>query len=163
MEKESVFGGFVKKLADNKRLERAVFVGVIIVGCLVFLMSGVLSGREAKIEVPSSERSISDASREELLERRLENILSSIEGVGKVRVMISFGSGLGDEQQQGSDSLLGFAGYTTAPNKLDANGVTGVIAVCEGAGNAYVTEQVRNALMTLLSLNPAQICVFQMQ
>ena len=41
--------------------------------------------------------------------------------------------------------------------------VRGAIIVCEGAGKPEINERVRNAVMTLLGLNPAEICVFPMQ
>ena len=157
MKNESVLGAFTEKLAGNKKLAFAVYAGLILTALVIFIMSGgFLSGKSDR---PDEKDETAVSAPETTLETRLEAILSHISGVGKVRVMLTF-KPLTEQAGNNQTPLLGaFAEEGESRN----DPVRGAIIVCEGAGKPEINERVRNAVMTLLGLNPAEICVFPMQ
>lgn len=159
MKKGSLFTGFAHKLAGNRRLELAVYAVLILSAVLIFTLSGGLFKNRETADEGAKASNLSTSSKT-ALEARLEAILSSITGVGRARVMLSFKDESEDESS--AESKL-FSGLGTEKSRESYNEVRGAIIVCEGAGNSAVTERVRNAVMTLLGLNPAQICVFPME
>lgn len=76
-------------------------------------------------------------------ERRLANTLSQIDGAGRVQVTIYY-----------SESGSAFGGGKTC---------TGVLAVCEGAGDIAVRLRLTEALETLLGLDGGQVAVLKME
>lgn len=158
MKNESVLGAFTEKLAGNKKLAFAVYAGLILTALVIFIMSGgFLSGKSDKSD-EKDETAFSAP--ETTLETRLEAILSHISGVGKVRVMLTF-KPLTEQAGTTQNPLLGAFAEEGEESRNDP--VRGAIIVCEGAGKPEINERVRNAVMTLLGLNPAEICVFPMQ
>jgi len=81
------------------------------------------------------------------LENRIGNLLSQIEGAGKVDVVIRTQS----VQSQTGSSVFGGQDVHEIP--------CGAIAVVQGEDNAYVRLQVSQALCALLGLQAAQVSV----
>ena len=158
MKNESVLGAFTEKLAGNKKLAFAVYAGLILTALVIFIISGgFLSGKSDRSD-EKDETAFSAP--ETTLETRLEAILSHISGVGKVRVMLTF-KPLTEQAGTTQNPLLDAFAEEEGESRNDP--VRGAIIVCEGAGKPEINERVRNAVMTLLGLNPAEICVFPMQ
>lgn len=117
------------------------------------------------------------------LEQRLESIISSINGAGKTRVMLTL-DGSAEYYYQSdvkqSDENDGDAKYTHGSDVStvivkNSDGsespvlasslsppVTGAVVVCRGAGSTEVRESVYNAVRALLGLPPNKICVLKM-
>lgn len=132
----------------------------------------------------------SGTSREELLEERLENLLSSMDGVGRVQAMINLeGSteyvvekdsqesrtetteGTGDEQRSGVEIQL--QEETVFVEQEEGNApyvvqelypqIEGVVVLAEGGGNATVAENISRAVEALFSIETHKIMVMKME
>ena len=81
------------------------------------------------------------------LESRLEELLSGVEGVGKVEVIIMTGD-------EGNDSSFSMNGQIS---------VTGVLVSAEGAGSAVVVQDIQQAIMALFQIEANKIRVMKMK
>lgn len=128
----------------------------------------------------------------ESLERRLKEVISGMEGVGKVQVMITVsdtGTEVLERDRETSESNLEETDNAGGNRKntqneqreeviyrKDADGnetpyvvqrklpeVTGVVVVAEGAGNAKVKENIIGAVSVLFNLNEHRIKVIRMK
>ena len=78
------------------------------------------------------------------LERRMENVLSCIDGAGKVRVLVHS------------------AEATAAFSSQDGR-AAGVLVVAEGAGNLKVNMELQRAVQALLGIEAEQIEILTME
>ena len=81
------------------------------------------------------------------LELQLESILSSMEGVGKVKVMIT--------TEQAQNTLFG--------EKSKGQTVCGVVVVAQGAGKATVDARILQAVKALFSVEAHKISIVKMK
>lgn len=81
------------------------------------------------------------------LESRLEELLSSVEGVGKVEVIIM----TGDEENEDGFSMS------------SQTEVTGVLVSAEGAGSAVTVQNIQQAIMALFQIEANKIRVMRMK
>jgi len=86
------------------------------------------------------------------LDSRMEEILSEIDDVGKVRVMIFFGN---EKEAPSSGSLL------STPKEQVAAKAQSVVVVAEGADNAAVREKIVRAVKSALGVESHKIEVFE--
>lgn len=90
---------------------------------------------------------VSEASSEkERLEERLEELLSGVEGVGKVRVLLTV--------SQEKDSFYGSS---------QEGKVTGVLVSAEGGDNPVVIRNIQQAVMALFQVEAHKIKVMKMK
>ena len=82
-----------------------------------------------------------------VLEQQLEHVLSSMEGVGRVEVMISM---------ENSESTL--FGSQNSKEK-----VAGVVVVAEGASSASVNARISEAVKALFSIDAHKISIVKMK
>lgn len=124
-------------------------------------------------------------------ELRLEDILSHIEGVGKVHVMMTLQNGIeyryAADEKQSEDSVFTYASGTESPSKVEQTenseqnyilvggtgdkkplvvtelspSVKGVVVVCSGASDAVIRQRVTEAVTTAMGINSLQVCVIQ--
>lgn len=148
-------------------------------------VSGYISGNtEGDADIASA------ASREEELEERLEKLLSSMDGVGRVKVMVNLeGSteyvvekdskerrtenveGTGENEQSSVEIQL--EEETVFMEKEDGNSpyvvqekypeIKGVVVLAEGGGNAVVAENISKAVEALFSIETHKIMVMKME
>ena len=81
------------------------------------------------------------------LETRLEEVLSQVEGVGKVQVMLMTG------EEKDSQSF-----YSTKENV-----VTGVLIAAQGADNSVVSRNIVEAVMALFQIEAHKIKIMKMK
>ena len=81
------------------------------------------------------------------LESRLEELLSSVEGVGKVEVIIMTGD-------EGNEDSFSMSSQTT---------VTGVLVSAEGAGSAVTVQNIQQAIMALFQIDAHKIRIMRMK
>ena len=81
------------------------------------------------------------------LEERLEQVLSSMEGVGAVKVMIT--------TEGDTSSVFG--------TQTDEQKVCGVVVVAEGAGNATINARISDAVKALFSIDVHKISIVKMR
>jgi stage III sporulation protein AG len=121
---------YLEKLRKLKRIDCIIFIllGVLILIVAVPTGSGSVKQTESTSESTGSSDSVQD---------QLAAILTRIEGVGKVRVMITFS----DEKQLT---------------------VEGVVIVAEGGDSPGVEERIREVVMSLFSVEAHKVIVVKM-
>lgn len=81
------------------------------------------------------------------LESRLEELLSNVEGVGKVEVII----------------MTGEEGNTDSFSISSKNEVTGVLVAAQGAGSAVTVQNIQQAIMALFQIDANKIRIMIMK
>ena len=112
----------------------------ILLGALVLLL--LIPGTSAQKETITATGGSSQS-----MEERLQNVLSAIEGVGKVEVMITL--------EESGSTLFGTEGGKQK--------VCGVLVVAEGAGNAAVNARISEAVKALFSIDLHKISIAKMK
>ncbi|HOG00367.1 MAG: hypothetical protein BWY35_01445 [Firmicutes bacterium ADurb.Bin248] len=128
-----LFAGLAERMKADKKFELAVYAVLLMLGVLIFAFS---SCDGLNLGGGAGNASSGGAASEDEVEQRLEDILSSIEGAGAVRVMIV-------RAQDGS--------------------ITGAIVTAEGAASIAVCEKLRNAVRVVLGIDIGQVEVYQME
>ena len=124
---------------------------------------------------------------ERLVEQRLEEVLSCIRGAGKVRVMVTYDTGVEvvpimstDTQTSTSESVTA-SGQTVNQNQTESQTpvtgreseplvltekqprIRGVLVVAEGAADIAVRINLMNAVQTVLGVDARCISVYEMK
>ena len=81
------------------------------------------------------------------LESRREELLSNVEGVGKVEVII----------------MTGDEGNTDSFSISSKNEVTGVLVAAQGAGSAVTVQNIQQAIMALFQIDANKIRIMKMK
>lgn len=81
------------------------------------------------------------------LEKKVAMLLESVEGVGKVQVLLMMGT---DEDAQGF--------YTSKPQE-----VTGVLIAAEGADQPVIVQNIQQAVMALFQIEAHKIKIMKMK
>ncbi|SHJ65587.1 stage III sporulation protein AG [Tepidibacter formicigenes] len=177
---------------DKKKMYSIIAV-IIISLILLISISDIFDGKAEKnypnaTLVERKENIKSNTTKEEVLEERLEEILSNIQGVKSVKVMITletngeiepaFNKVISTETTQENDSAGGRRVVTTENNtqtivttnnkqgnepillKSIEPQIRGVIVVAEGAENIVVKERLFNAVKTVLQVSGHKIEVY---
>lgn len=143
--KRTAFSGFIEKLRNNKRLEILVYSALILTAVIIFAADGGISCLGSGEKGGASAARAASAS----VEERLEDVLSSIQGAGRVRVLVCPSGG-------GGSLFDASSGYG------ETNAYSGAIIVAEGANDLLVASRLREAVMTALGLDASSVCVFAM-
>lgn len=171
-EGEKVFRGLLERLRDDRRLEFCVYAALACFAVLILVLSGGGScGGKA-------DRSESDGRSEtgNELEKRLEDVLSGIRGVGRVSVLLTYESGSEESAYALAQSEGLFVGREAAqlwnsassPDTSDSSNrsglrVSGAIVVAEGADDLMVRTELQYAVKTLLGIDIDRIGVYTMR
>lgn len=145
--------GFIEKLRSNRRLEILVYSALILTAVIIFVSSGGISCSSIRGEAASS--AVRTDSRSGL-ESRLESVLSSIEGAGRVRVLIC-------PAEKDEPSSGGLFGSSVSETGAAGAPYVGAIIVAEGAGDLMTASRLREAAMTVLGLEAGSVSVFAME
>ncbi|MDO4260460.1 MAG: stage III sporulation protein AG [Eubacteriales bacterium] len=107
------------------------------------------------------------------MERRLEELLASVEGVGEVRVMLTF-EGTGEEQVE-KDKSRSSDGTQEETVYEETDGdrtpyissrtnpkVTGVLVIAQGGGSTSVQSDILEAAQALFGIEPHKIKIMKM-
>ena len=168
---------------DGKQGKWTLWAGAV--GAAVLLGCGLFTGGEeaAVPDVPQSSAVSAAEAYEQLLEQRLEQLLSCVEGAGEVAVMVTLENGTqavyAQAIQQSSDIAAaqndGSSEHTsyTAEYVLVETGsgeealtettlqptVKGVAVVCTGARELHVVSRITELVSTVLGIPSNRICV----
>ena len=190
---------YLRGLFKGKEKKALVNVSAaFIVGVLLLISSNVLFTEKpetAKTNEPAVTLGLpgkaSETGSEEQLESRLQDILSQIEGAGKVRVMITLAwsheivvaeDGKYDrtytEEHDAGGGRRTVEAINTSGTKITIKGedgsvsplilktiaprVEGVIIAAQGGGNAVVKEQLIRAAQTVLGVEPHKVQVLKL-
>jgi len=173
-----------KKLDTKKKIQ---YVAVLLLAIIILTIyfSSFKSGGGGTVP-PEASKAVSEF---DDLESRLEEILSKIDGAGKVDVMITYEStpekvpALSVDKQISSTTDIGENGNSTTnientqSNVVTVNGgsgsdalvlkentpkILGVIVIAEGADNITVKLDLLNAVETVLNVSPDRVDVYKM-
>ena len=173
------------RISEKTRLSKKLMLVLVLfaAGLVALLFSELGQSREEKI--PQETTTLQKASAQEYvqsLEERITSIISSIDGAGSTRVMITLESGNEDvylhNYDYGEDVDGDGAGnrevkneYVVVDNSGEENGIVirveepkirGVAVVCEGGGNDYVKAQIISTVTALLDISSARVSVAKM-
>lgn len=128
----------------------------------------------------SSDSALSAADYTAYLEQRLAEMVSSIEGAGECRVMVTLENGVeyiyatedksDNNYRQDGSAVDTRENVTQSVIVVDDRGllvteilptVQGVVVVCKGGGNETVQAQVAAAVSTVLNISEKRVCVLQ--
>ncbi len=139
----------IEKISGLLKNEKAVKIFVLLgfaIIVLIFLSEIFWKNPEA----PENSEAESQASEYAgSLERRLEKILSEIDGAGEIHVMITMDTS-GEEV------------YSAKKSNISASimpKVRGVIVICEGAGNIIVKQKVSEAVSRVFGIGLTRVSV----
>jgi stage III sporulation protein AG len=178
------------KLDTKKKIQYAAVLLIVIVILAIYFSSFA-----AKKETDNSEASSAAAAQasytttQDSIALQLKQTLSTIEGAGKVEVMITYEStgeivpAMSIDKQMSTTVDEGESGKSTTSSEntqsevVTINGsdgiealvlkensppITGVIVVAEGADNIEVRLNLLSAVQTLLNISPDQVNVYKM-
>lgn len=143
------FKEFKEILKSEKSIKIILISGAVII---LFITFGSLGADSTKRNNDSLLFSYeSQAEYEALLEKRLVEILSHIEGIGSLNVMVTLESSEKNEYLKSTDSPV----FTETPK------IRGVIVVCDGGNNIIVQEKVISAVSGVFGISSTRISVIK--
>lgn len=179
----------IKKLIDRisakTKLSKKLMLAVaLLISGVVFLLLSEIVTEEKKEGAESASVSLTQSVQnyEEILENRLVSIISSIDGAGVTKVMVTLESGSEDVylhnfdygenvDPEGKNSMERKDDYVIVEGQSGEQGiivrvseprVRGVAVVCEGGGSDIVREQIISAVTALLDISSARVSVAKM-
>lgn len=160
----------VKKLNSG---HNGYLIIIILVGVLFMLIPS--NSKDSKKEVTTKDEIYID------YEKDLEDILSTIDGVGKVKVMLTYSSSFEKSiayekntdrnEKKDGDSIINES--KSQNNVVMSDGkpfvikeiypeIKGVVVVSDGADDIIVKQNILDAVTTALAIAPHKVCVVKM-
>lgn len=175
----------VEKISAKSRLNKKLLLIVLmLVSGIILLFASELSDAEKTVEAELTQpTSVSDMQEySDDLEQRLISIISSIDGAGATRVMVTFESGGEDiylhdsdygenAASDGKNSVERKDEYVIIDGSSGEQGIVvrraepkvrGVAVVCEGGGSETVRAQITETVTALLDISSARVSVAKM-
>lgn len=165
----------LNNLSDNRK--RILLIAVCVISLMLLVVSEFSSEEGDKIEA------VTHASAQEYIdetEKQLEDILSQVQGAGKVHVMITLescyenvyaGSYSSESKNSGDDSSIDVnEDLVIVKNSDGENGVIvkvyepvvkGVAVVCEGADSVKVRSSITETVCALFNVSSAKVSVIK--
>lgn len=178
MKKKSIIDGFIQKMRSNRKLELTVYMSIIVLALIIFVSTGGIScGMNADKANDSVSETTSKAPNEKELEVRLSEILTKINGAGRVKVMITYDNtteivtaedqnrtnGDGGSSEEVSPATVSYGGNEEPIILTELMPrIRGVIVVADGATNIKVKVDLQTAVQTVLGVSLDRISVFAM-
>ncbi len=192
MDKSQVYSRFAEKFTKIPRNKRTQYLVVI---AMIAVILAIYFSTFAPEDGAQPEATVSQAIEEydetvASLDRRMESILSDIEGAGVVRVMITYESGTEivpatsentettttsgetDGNSSSSETVHKQTDVVTVQDQSQSSAlilkekmpeVKGVLVIAEGAGDIGVKLNLMKAVQTLLNISADKVDVFEMQ
>lgn len=129
----------------KERKRAAIFIALICAGLLLIALSSLPSGTDTNAEP----QTLAEYKAE--LEAELESVCSSVSGVGKCRVIVTFERGA-ENTYKGSNLI------ESKPPR-----VMGVSVVCRGAESDAVCAELTNMLSALFDIGKNRIAVLKLE
>ncbi len=175
-----------EKLKKDKRLLLIIIIGT---AAIILLLMSELTGKEPKkddVETTTAAKQTDVGEYADGLEARLTELVSSIDGAGETRIMITLENSAeqvyaenfnseneasnsgGSETSVRSNSQGEYIILDTGDGenglilKIIQPEVRGVAVVCEGAGSAEVRKNVTEAVSSVLGISSARVSVTKM-
>ena len=135
----------LSKLKNDKNLIRIIFI-IGIAGILLIFCS-TLFDSEKKEDIDS----FSVEEYRSLEENRIKEMVESIQGVGKARVMVTMENSV--EQVYSNDNKV----------KEIEPAIRGVLVICSGADNPVIKETVLESITKALNLSSDKVCITKLK
>lgn len=132
-------------------------------------------GQEQEEEVRQESGADQGQSYEEQMEMKLQELLSTVEGVGEVKVMLTF-EGSGEKKVEKDVSLSGedesqetvyeeHGGSERTPYVTSRKNpkVEGVLVIAEGGGNSRIRQEILEAAQALFGIDAHKIKIMKME
>lgn len=179
-----------KKIGDLIKGDkgRRIILIIGILGILLILLSTYWP-KKAQTSMAEAQHAVDLERYTQELENRLTDIIESITGVGRAKVMVTLESGMeyiyADETQKRTGKSQDKVGNDTVRTQenndieqrvvlVDGEGgnqalirmalqpkVKGVVVVCDGGDTTHVQQNVINAVTTALNISSARVCVIK--
>lgn len=160
--------GQIKDFFLSAKGRRVLVIGGIILMLIIMAGSFIPAGGESAALPQENAAEI-----ERQLEERLENLLSQIDGAGKVTVMITlettservYAEDIRTERSDGAKSgtqsevVLAGSGKTPVEKNVIQPVVRGAAVVCAGASDPVVREKLANAAASVLNIGLSRVYV----
>lgn len=190
-------GKLNKWLERIKGFQKDQWLIVILIGVLLFIIVLPTGKKEKNKEERVAEKEAETAATEEAgrayegwLEERLEEALGQIEGVGRIKVMVTLADsgeqilekderenrtetkeGSGDSERTGLEIELEYTTIFAEENGVKTPyivrqknpKVEGVVVIAEGGGNSVVAQNISKAVGALFGLETHKIMVMKME
>ena len=155
------------KLRDRETALRVIVIlGLLGMGCI--LLSALLPEKPA----PTQSAEVTADDYRKGMESDLTELLEAMEGVGRVRVLVTLAGGeeyhyakaddrtVSDKQTRSSESYVTVGGSREALLERVANpSITGVVVACEGGASPVVQERVNRAVQVACGLPSNRIYI----
>ena len=176
---------FYLKLKTIKNIE--IIIAVIVIALIILLYSLISVNKKNDVKISSAVNEKQEMSLTAEVERKLTEVLSQIDGAGKVKVMITYSSSpekiIANTKSTHTNTTSSSGSVTTStstvtetPIIISSSGkselyiikeimpqVVGVIVVAGGADNARVRLDLMRAVQTILNINANSIEIFAMK
>ena len=191
-----------QKLKNIKNMKKDQWLIVILAGVLIFVIAiptgNTKKEKTSKKETGSLQKTAEKTDTDEegaedyetYLEKRLEDLLGKIEGVGKVQVMVTLEDngeqilekderesrtateeGSGESARTATEVELEYATIFVEEDgnkmpyiiRVKNPKVKGVVVVCEGGGSSSVAQNISRAIGALFSIETHKIMVMKME
>ncbi|MGN0638688.1 MAG: hypothetical protein ACI4J0_09990 [Huintestinicola sp.] len=165
--------GIYGRLTGSKKVMTVAAV-LGIAGMMMILFCGGNEDETQKESVPETPEESIWTDYCPQTERRLEELLSAIDGVGEVKVMITVSSTEeyiyaqaesvnGDKKEHEYVTVRTENGEEALLKQVNTPVITGVAAVCEGGRSDRVREEIYRTLTAVLDIPPSRIYVAAME
>lgn len=174
----------VKKISESSLLSKKRFLAVsfLLIGAATLILSEVTQKNETVQAVTSTVVASDDETYIENLENRLTSIISSIEGAGETKVMITLESGsedvylhdydYGENFDPGGKNIIerkdeyviveGDSGEKGIVVRVAEPKIRGVAVVCKGGDSDAVRVRIIETVTALLNINSTSVSVAKM-
>lgn len=156
-------------------------LGIGLVGiCLILLSEFIPNSASVKADTVTLASEFC-CEKEEKLEKRLEEMISKIDGAGKTKVMLTFDSSQqyhyltesvsrssqkAEETEKEKEEEIARIddgnGERPVLQKIDESRIRGVLVVCQGGDNAIIKENILNAVCAVLNLSSDHVSIAKM-
>ena len=166
MSGDSKLKRFIASLKEKKHIE--IVIAVLAVAVMLALYFSTKVGTTKVTQEISTSRYC------EKVEEELVSALESMKGVGKVKAVVNWESGVETVIAYATSSSSG--GVTTTPTLVQSQGSSspivlkeiypkalGVVIICQGGNNTAVKLDVMNAVSVLLGISQNKVNVYAMK
>ena len=166
------FKNLIEKFTCDKKRLFIIVAGIV--GVLLLVVSEFIPESEEDVEITENDDEMSFTSYEKDIEERLKNLIESIDGAGKVQVMVTIESG--DEKVYATESkktenneeknyvLVDIEGSDNGLLlKIAQPEIRGVAIVCQGADSPTVRNAVVGAVTSVLGISSNRVNVSKMK
>lgn len=175
------FFSWIKKLRESRKWKKSDWLILILAGVLLLIIAMPTSGngkntkeKEEQQEEEAESEGMTDEEYAKKLTAELEEVLGSMYGVGKVKVMLTLEDD--GEDVVNKDVVRESDTYSEETVLLDRDNdtvpyitsrrypkVAGVVVVAEGAGTAGISTDITEMVMALFSIEAHKVKVVKMQ